>query len=78
MLEKLEESLTAMGKNMSAWLARIEHRLDLFEQKVMKIHRRLEVLNIKSFAENLGKRDSEMSLIEGDIKMSASKLNGQL
>ena len=78
MLEKLEESLTAMGENMSARLARIEHRLDLFEQKVMKIHRRLEVLNIKSFAENLGKRDSEMSLIEGDIKMSASKLNGQL
>ena len=59
MLEKLEESFTAMWENISAWLARIEHRLDSFEKKVLEIHIRLEVLNIKSFAENLSKRDSK-------------------
>ena len=40
------------------------------------------MLNLKSFAENLGKGDfwldSEMSVIDSDIKMSASKRNGQL
>ena len=81
MLEKLEESLTAMGENISARLARIEDHLDLFEN-VMKLHRSLEVLNLKPFAENLGKGDfwldSEMSVIDSDIKMSASKRNGQL
>ena len=45
MLEKLEESFTAMWENISAWLARIEHRLDSFEKKVLEIHIRLEVLN---------------------------------
>ena len=45
MLEKLEESFTAMWENISAWLARIEHRLDSFEKRVLEIHIRLEVLN---------------------------------